>query len=160
MSAQRSRRGDPERESRLDARERARQARRRAALERASFDPAPPTDDDWTIAEQDTDGLRRVPEPTPIGTAIAGVVARRGWQERVQASTVWSRWEEVVGPQLRPHCQPVRIAGRTLVIRADSQVWATQLRYLGPQLLSNLTAVLGDETVDDVRVTVGPLEVD
>lgn len=158
MSAKRPRRGDTERESRLDARERARQARRRAALERSSFDPTPPTDDDWTIAEEDTDGLRRVPEPTPIGATIAGVVARRGWQERLQASTVWSRWEEVVGPQLRPHCQPVRIAGRTLVIRADSQVWATQLRYLGPQVIANVTEVLGTAAVADVRVTVGPLE--
>lgn len=148
----------PDQEARADAAERRRQAARRAALDRASFDPAPPGDDDWTIEEPGTDGLRRVPDPRPIGEALAELVQRQGWSQRLAASTLWARWEEVVGPELVRHCQPVRLAGGILVVRASSAVWATQLRYVVPGLLANLAEVLGEPLVEEVRLVVGPLQ--
>jgi len=148
----------PDREARADAAERRRQAARRAALDRASFDPAPPSDDDWTIEEPDTDGLRRVPDPRPVGEALAQLVQRQGWSQRLVTATLWARWDEVVGPDLARHCQPVRVAGGILVVRARSAVWATQLRYLVPGLLANLTEVLGEPVVRDIRLVVGPLQ--
>lgn len=138
------------------ARERARRARRRADLERRDFDPAPPGDEDWTVAEEETDGLRRIRPPTPLGEALGSVVARRGWHERLHSATIWRRWDEVVGADMTRHCEPVRVAGGTLVVRAASPAWATQLRYLVPQLRQNAAEVLGEGVVRDVRIVVGP----
>lgn len=150
--------GWQDRDATVYARKRARQTRERAKQERRAFDPGPPTDDEWTVAEPETDGIRRIRAPTPIGDSLQAFVRRRGWDERLRGATAWSRWDEIVGPELASRCEPVRLAGGTLVIRAESQVWATQLRYLTTQMLANARAILGEDTVRDLRLTVGPLE--
>jgi hypothetical protein len=147
-----------DREISLYARKRAKQARDRALQERKAFDPAPPSDDEWTVEEEDTDGVRRISPPTPVGETLGAFVRRRGWDERLRGATAWSRWEDIVGPDLASRCEPVRVAGGTLLVRAENQVWATQLRYLTTQLLDNAERVLGEGTVKDVRIVVGPLE--
>jgi predicted nucleic acid-binding Zn ribbon protein len=155
---------DPRRAGQADrgewhyARKRWQQQRERARLERRSYDPSPPTDDEWTVPEEDTDGVRRISRPTPVGDSLGAYLDRRGWRERLRAATAWSRWEDVVGPQLAERCEPVRLAGGTLVVRAESQVWATQLRYMLPQLQGKAEEILGAGTVKEVRVEVGPLE--
>lgn len=140
------------------ARQRARQARQRAEHERASFDPRPPDDEDWTIEDEGSDGLRRLTAPTPLGDSLGAFVRRRGWDERLRASTAAARWEDIVGPQLAPRCEPIRVAGGCLVVRAENPTWATQLRYLLPQLQANAAEVLGAGTVREVRIVIGPLE--
>ena len=147
-----------DRDERVYDRRRRADARRRARLEREAYDPSPPTDDDWVTPDPDTDGVRRVRPPTPIGADLERVLAQRGWSERLRATRVFTRWAEIVGTDLASRCEPVRIAGGILVIRAESQVWATQLHYLTPTLLRSATQVLGSETVREVRLVVGPLQ--
>lgn len=137
---------------------RRQQARRRAEQERAAFDPAPPDDEDWTVPEDGTDGLRRVGPPTPLGETLAELVDRHGWTERLGASKAQARWSQIVGDELAARCEPVRLAGGTLVIRAATPAWATQLRYLVPQLLSNAEQVLGPGSVREIRITVGDID--
>jgi predicted nucleic acid-binding Zn ribbon protein len=147
-----------DRDERVYQRKRASQARRRAAQERRGFDPAPPDPDDWVIEDEDGAGLRRLGPPTELAASLESFVRRRGWTERLRSSNAWGQWETIVGPDLAERCEPVRLAGGVLVVRAESQVWATQLRYLLPQLRANVEAVLGPGTVRSVRVVVGPLE--
>jgi hypothetical protein len=142
------------------ARLRWRRARQREREDRADFDPRPPTDDDWTVEEEDTDGLRRLRAPTVVGDTLAGVLQRRGWGERLHAATLAGRWADLVGPQLAERCEPVRLAGGCLVVRAENQTWATQLRYLHTQLQTNANELLGAVRVREVRIVVGPLERD
>lgn len=149
---------EADRDEHVYARRRATQRRQRAGRERRAFDPAPPTPDEWTVGEEETDGLRRVAPPTPVGEHLTAYLERRGWAERLQAAAAWNHWDDLVGAQLAAHCEPVRLAGRTLVVRAESQVWATQLRYLLPQLRARMEEQLGARTVAEVRVVVGPLE--
>jgi hypothetical protein len=44
------------------------------------------------------------------------------------------------------------------VIRAESQAWATQLRYLTPALLQRRSRCSVPGTVREVRLVVGPLQ--
>lgn len=150
--------GTVDRDEHVYARRRRTQAKKRAVDERKAFDPAPPTDDDWVMPELNTDGLRRIRPPTPVADMLAAFVERQGWTERLRGANAWSRWDEIVGTDLADKCEPVRLAGGALVVRAESQAWATQLRYLLPQLRANVDQVLGEGTVRSVRVVVGPLE--
>ncbi|MEX1164285.1 MAG: DUF721 domain-containing protein [Nitriliruptor sp.] len=151
--------GAADRDMYLYDRKRAQQARARARLERASFDPAPADPDaEWTVADDNETGLARTPAPAPIGEALQQFLSRRGWGERLTGATASQRWDEVVGPDLAARCEPVRLAGGTLVVRAESQAWATQLRYLLPQLVANANEVLGGHQVREVRLVVGSLE--
>jgi hypothetical protein len=151
--------GAADRDLYLYDRKRAEQARARAKLDRATYDPAPADPDaEWTIEDDNGSGLARTSAPAPVGDALQQFLARRGWAERLSGATASQRWDEVVGPDLADRCEPVRLAGGTLVVRAESQVWATQLRYLLPQLVENTNTVLGGHQVREVRLVVGPLE--
>ncbi len=137
---------------------RARLAKDRARRERRDYEPGPPGEDDWVVPEEVTDGIRRVSPPTPVADTLGALVRRRGWDERLRGATAWSRWADIVGADMARRCEPVRLAGGTLVVRAESQVWATQLRYLTPQLMENALEVLGAGSVTAVRIVVGALE--
>lgn len=116
----------------------------------------PPTDDDWTVPEGAD--LKRVRPPETVGQIAERLVGDRRWGERLQSSTLASRWSEIVGAQLADKCQPVRLAGGRLVIRAVAQAWATQLRYLTPQIMERVEEVVGQNRVREVVIVVGPLQ--
>ena len=136
------------------ARRRARAARRRAGLDRQDYDPTPPDDDDWVVPDRSQ--VVRVPRgPESLGDLLDDVVASRRWGERLRGATVFDRWDEVVGPELAQHCEPVRLAGGVLTVAASSPQWATQLRYLTGQLQLNVNAAMGEPVVSSVNVVVG-----
>jgi len=120
-------------------------------------DLGPVSDDEWVVADEENPTLRRVTGPTPIGAEVDRMLRRPGWGERLGAGRVAAHWEEIVGPELANRCEPVRLAGRVLVVRAESAAWATQLRYLSGQLLERLAGVISDTTVHEIRVIVGRL---
>lgn len=131
-------------------------ARRRRR--RRSTPEAPLTPDDWTVGEDDEPTLTRVEGPTALAGELARFARRPGWSERLGSARMWTAWEEIVGAELIAHCEPVRLAGRVLVVRAASPAWATQLRYLTTQLLERSASVLGAGSVREVRIVVGRLE--
>lgn len=110
------------------------------------------------MVPDDQDGLRRVGPPTTIGQDLQSFIERRGWAERLRGADAWSRWDEIVGRELASRCEPVRLVHQTLTIRAESSVWATQLRYLVTQLTANAQQVLGEGAVTEIRIVVGALE--
>ncbi len=147
-----------DREERFYERKRAQSARRRAQLERRAFDPAPPSDDDWTVGDDASDGLHRLSPPVTLDDALQTLVRRKGWAEPLRSSAVWSSWTDIVGAELADRCEPVRIANGVLTIRAATQPWATQLRYLVGPLRSKCAEVLGEAVVKDIAIVVGRLE--
>jgi predicted nucleic acid-binding Zn ribbon protein len=147
-----------DRDEHLYERKRAAQRRRRAAAEREAYDPAPPDEEDWTVGAEQTDALLRITPPTTLDETLQELVRRRGWNERLQGASAWARWDRIVGEDLAARCEPVKLLRGVLTIRAESQVWATQLRYMIPQLTANVEAALGERTVREVRIVVGALE--
>jgi predicted nucleic acid-binding Zn ribbon protein len=147
-----------DRDERVYARKRANLQRRRAQQDRSGFDPSPPEDDDWTVAAADSDGLVRITPPTAVGETLATLIQRRGWDERLRGATAASRWVEIVGEPLADRCEPVRLVHGTLTVRAENQVWATQLRYMLPHLRASAEDVLGPGTVKEVTIVVGHLQ--
>ena len=118
----------------------------------------PPVEGDWTVAADDEPSLTRVEGPTALAGELARITRRPGWSERLGAVRVWAAWEDIVGSELVAHCEPVRLAGRVLVVRVVSPAWATQLRYLTARLIERTDTVLGPGSVREVRVVVGRLE--
>lgn len=119
----------------------------------------PVSGDEWAVpSPNDESTLQRVEGPTVIGSELLRLLRRSGWTERLAAARLTGHWLDIVGAELMPHCEPVRLVGRVLVVRAATPLWATQLRYLALQLTERVEGVLGPGTVKDVRIVVGPLE--
>ncbi|MEO6712276.1 MAG: DciA family protein [Mycobacteriales bacterium] len=91
-------------------------------------------------------------DPVGFGAAIEALLAARGWQADVQAASVISRWEHLVGADVAAHATPVSLNDRELVVQAESTAWATQLRLLSRSLLTRIQAEVGAETVASLRI--------
>lgn len=80
----------------------------------------------------------------------------RGATSAAALGTVFSRWDELVGPAVSRHTRPLRLIGSTLVVAVDQPPWATQVRVLAPGILARLSESTGD-TLDHLEVVVRPL---
>lgn len=161
MSGGGGRRGNPEqRHARGDRDpyevERRRQRRRRQRREAAGFDPSPPEEGDYVAPDRDR--LRRLDAPQPLDEVLEGVVDEREWSERLRGSQILGQWPRVVGDEVARHCEPVRLSGGILVVRARSQAWATELNYLRGRIRSHANALVDGELVRQVQIVVGELD--
>ncbi len=110
--------------------------------------------------------------PQPIADAldylVSGLVPRRagsstpqGEATRALASsaavwgTVFSRWEDLVGPGIARHARPLRLEAGVLIVAVDLPPWATQVRALGPGILASITEHTG-ESLECLEVVVRP----
>lgn len=81
------------------------------------------------------------------GGAERGVPSAAAW------GTVFSRWEELVGPSLARHARPLRLEAGVLVVAVDQPPWATQVRALAPGILARVAEQSG-ETLERLEVVV------
>lgn len=93
-------------------------------------------------------------EPRPIGESLDRYAARTGGSRSV-LSTVFGRWADVVGPDVAAHARPVSVKEGVLVVVVDDPTWASQLRWLGADLLARLAEAAGEPVADRLEVRVG-----
>ena len=96
------------------------------------------------------------PEPRPVAESLDRMARRLGAPRASVLSAVFARWEEIVGPSVAAHVHPLSLRGRVLVVATDQPAWASQLRFLVPELLGRLASIAGEEAVEQVEIRVVP----
>jgi predicted nucleic acid-binding Zn ribbon protein len=92
--------------------------------------------------------------PEPLSSALDRLSRRLGGPSSAVLRTIFGRWEELVGPAVAAHVQPLSLRGTTLVVAADAPAWATQMAFLGPDLAKKVNEDLGVPTVTSVETRV------
>jgi predicted nucleic acid-binding Zn ribbon protein len=85
----------------------------------------------------DDAGPRRVAES--LDAAVRSVAP----QGASAFGMIFGRWEEIVGASVAAHVRPLRVTAEVLVVAVDHPAWATQVRSLGPTLLTQIAAEAG-----------------
>jgi predicted nucleic acid-binding Zn ribbon protein len=94
------------------------------------------------------------PGPQPVGLSLDAVLGRMGASPSTSTmELVFSRWIEVVGPDLADHLHPVRLQNGVLLIGVDHPAWATRARMESRQILARL-GELGDRSIERIDVVV------
>lgn len=96
-------------------------------------------------------------DPPPakgIASSLSRITARLGMANPKQSEAVFSQWDEVVGPQLAGKCQPVNLVDEVLVVEAADSRWATQLKWLAPQLVDKVNDKAGTAAVKRIEVRI------
>lgn len=91
-------------------------------------------------------------DPVEVESSVDRLVAMMGWRKQLTVSSVLSRWSDIVGAEVASHCVPESFAEGELAIQADSTAWATQLRYLLPQIERRLAEEVGEGVVSKIHV--------
>ena len=73
--------------------------------------------------------------PRAIRDVLGKVTKRLGMASPDALSTVFAGWPELVGDTIAAHVRPLGLRDGILHLEADEPGWATQLRYLGPDLI-------------------------
>jgi predicted nucleic acid-binding Zn ribbon protein len=92
--------------------------------------------------------------PQPVANSMAKVLGRLGAPQSLDTmEVIFTRWLEVVGPELAGHVQPVRVHGNVLVISADHPTWVTRCRMEAERIITT-ARTMGDTTVERVEVVL------
>lgn len=94
-------------------------------------------------------------DPQSIERTLRKVLGDLGWNEGMSAGRVLADWDEIVGPQVAQHVQPVSLDAGVLVVSASSSAWASQIRMITPQLITTIEEHVGAHVISELRVT-GP----
>lgn len=90
--------------------------------------------------------------PQPLGDIFSKFIAQRGWKEPVAVGSVLADWSSIVGPQIAENAKVESFENATLILRASSTAWATQLRLLTPQLMHKFNDVLGTGVITKLEI--------
>ena len=94
--------------------------------------------------------------PQSLADALQSALARLPIAELADYA-VWSEWDQIVGPLLARHAQPVRLRRGVLVISVDSGEWMHELQYLKHDLKDRLNQRLGRAAIRDVYLVLTKL---
>ncbi|HLI53066.1 MAG TPA: DUF721 domain-containing protein [Acidimicrobiales bacterium] len=93
-------------------------------------------------------------EPRPVADSLERVARRMGAPRPAVASVVFSRWEELVGPDIAGHAKPVSLRDGVLVLAVDHPAWAAQLGYMVGEIGERIAAAAGAGAVNEIRLRV------
>ena len=97
-------------------------------------------------------------QPRPLADSLDRVLRGLGNPGVAAVRTVFSEWENLVGPETAAHAKPVSLDGHCLLVVVDEPGWATRFRYEHAGLLGRFADELGEGVVTrlDVRVRPSP----
>jgi predicted nucleic acid-binding Zn ribbon protein len=87
----------------------------------------------------------------PIGQVLPGAIAHIVRQAPLSTGKVDFAWRSAVGAAMA-RVSAVRLEGTVLLVEARNAQWASAIMRASPVILSRLQAVLGPETVGEIRL--------
>lgn len=92
-------------------------------------------------------------EPVPLTASLDAMMKSLRGTDRIQVGGVFAKWHDAVGENVAAHVRPVKLDQATLLVEADSAAWATQVKFLGDQIMDRLREVARVD-VDRIEVRV------
>jgi len=89
-------------------------------------------------------------QASDINSLLEKILESKGLDQKLKQYRAWVVWDEVVGPQIAQHAQPLRIRESVLEVRVAHATWMQQLQLLKPKILKELNQRLGDGSLKDI----------
>ncbi|MEY2778995.1 MAG: hypothetical protein RL623_175 [Actinomycetota bacterium] len=88
-----------------------------------------------------------------LSTELNALLSRLGSEPISVVNSVFTDWVTLVGDHVAQHVTPIKLENSRLVVEVSDAAWATQMRFLEPQLLTTLSTTTSSNIVGiDVRV--------
>ena len=92
-----------------------------------------------------------------LSGALDALLDRLGAESTTAITGVFAEWPKIVGEQVAQHVTPIKLERGRLIVEIDDPSWATQMRFLEPQLVEKLNAATTSTiTAIEVRVKRNP----
>jgi predicted nucleic acid-binding Zn ribbon protein len=88
-----------------------------------------------------------------LSTELNALLSRLGSEPVSVVNSVFTDWVTLVGEHVAQHVAPIKLEHSRLLVEVTEAAWATQMRFLEPQLLTTLSTATSSNIVGiDVRV--------
>ena len=90
----------------------------------------------------------------PVGASLGELSTRFGLAAPTTLHQVFDGWATLVGEPLASHVRPTTLRDGLLRLVADEPAWATQVKYLGQELVDRINERLGEQLVRELVISV------
>ena len=88
-----------------------------------------------------------------LSTELNVLLSRLDSEPVSVVNSVFTNWVTLVGEHVAQHVAPIKLEHSRLLVEVTEAAWATQMRFLEPQLLTTLSAATSSDIIGiDVRV--------
>ncbi|MDA8285282.1 MAG: DUF721 domain-containing protein [Actinomycetota bacterium] len=94
-------------------------------------------------------------EPRPVSASLGRLSEGLGLGRPELLTSVFARWEELVGPDIAAHATPRMLRDGVLTVAVDHPAWAASLRLLAGDILGRIDTLGGDPVSELVVRVVG-----
>jgi predicted nucleic acid-binding Zn ribbon protein len=95
-------------------------------------------------------------DPRRVGEYLDPAARGLGVPKAGILGIVFSKWADLVGPEIAAHAEPGSLRDGVLTVVVDQPAWAAQLRYLGSDLVAKIAEFAGSSEVSKVEFRVAP----
>jgi predicted nucleic acid-binding Zn ribbon protein len=93
--------------------------------------------------------------PTRLADLLASAGRKLGMDAPEESARVFASWGELVGEDVARHARPGSLKAGVLKVWVDSPSWATEMTYLGPQIVARAAEVVGNDAIREIRPYLG-----
>lgn len=86
-----------------------------------------------------------------IGAILPRFVGSLAGRKKYQIHLISFHWDRIVGEVIAAHVRPIRLDFHTLLLTADTPVWANELRYMERTLIDKINGYVAEELVRSIR---------
>lgn len=95
---------------------------------------------------------RKKTHPKPIADILSSLFANDlKLRDKAKQYQLWEHWDQVVGPKLAQHAQPIQMQGDTLLVSVTSPSWLQELQMMQTQLLEKIRAKMPEGKIGGIK---------
>jgi predicted nucleic acid-binding Zn ribbon protein len=94
-------------------------------------------------------------KPQLVGDLLARVLNRKGLGAKLEAVSVLTEWESLVGPQIAAVTHPQRVSEGVLFVGVATSAWLMELNLMKAELMRRLNAGKGEGRIRQIVFVMG-----
>lgn len=97
-------------------------------------------------------------DATHVGDILSKSIGALSGRSDLGLLRLWECWTEAVGEEVARHTCPKAFKGTLLIVTVDSSVWIHHLSMMKEEIVARINTALGEETLREIRFSIGPVE--
>lgn len=74
-----------------------------------------------------------------------------GLEKRIDEYMAFAYWDSIVGKEIAEHTEPEKIAGGTVFVKVDNDVWRNELAFFKKEIIGKLNDKIGKEIIREIK---------
>jgi predicted nucleic acid-binding Zn ribbon protein len=103
------------------------------------------------------DETKKINRFAPIGDLMDQLLKDIGRSCGNGLLRVWDVWETAAGPVIAQNAKPAALKEKLLMVHVADSSWMHELAFLKAEIIHNINGELGEDLVEDIKFTIGPV---